>query len=110
MSARVWDRQVNCEKIADTLDCQVDRIGAGVRRMGKLALPRQYSGNAVTPCTLHCCKNSRLVIDQHVMVSRIAPLDIVEFMLFVDIYQDTTLDRFEDAGSLYFARLKDDVA
>ena len=77
--------------------------------MGKLALPRQYSGNAVTPRALHCCQDSRLVIDQHVMVSRIAPLDIIEFMLFVDVYQDTTINRFEDAGSLYFARLKDDV-
>ena len=77
--------------------------------MGKLALPRQYSGNAVTPHTLDCCQDSRLVVDQHVMVSRIAPLDIVEVMLLVDVYQDTTVNRFEDAGSLHFARLKDDI-
>src|SRR3954447_26655683 len=78
--------------------------------MGELTLPRQYSGNAVTPHTLHCCQDSRLVIDQHIMVSRIASLNIVEFVLFVDVYQNTTVNCFEDTGSLYFARLKDNIA
>ena len=109
MPAWVEDRQINSQKIADAFDCDIDRIGAGVRRIGKLALPRQYSGNAVTPRALHCCENSRLVVDQYVMVSRIASLDIIEIMLFVDVNQDTTVNRFEDAGSLYFARLKNNV-
>ena len=77
--------------------------------MGKLALPRQDGSNAVTPHTLHSCQNSRLVVDQHVMASRITPLDVVEFMLFMDIYQNTTANRFEDAGSRDFARLEDDI-
>ena len=57
-----------------------------------------------------CGQNSRHVVDQDVMAGRIALLDVIELLLFVDVDQHAALDRLKDAGALDLARLEDDVA
>src|SRR5438477_4950660 len=43
------------------------------------------------------------------MCSRVAPLDVIELLLLVDVDQYVTLDRLEDPRPLHFARLKHDI-
>ena len=43
------------------------------------------------------------------MVSRVAPLDICECLLFVDVNEHVAFDRFENSGAFDLARLEDNV-
>src|SRR5262252_7813252 len=78
--------------------------------MGKLPLSRQHGGHPVAPNFLYLSENSRLVVHQNIVARGVAPLDIIELLLLVDVYQHVALDGLKDAGALDLARLKDDVA
>src|SRR5580704_15014652 len=111
LSAREYGRQITGQKIADALDREVGRrIRGGVRRKGKLPLPGEHSGHAVTPRGLDRSQNPRLVVYEDIMGGGIAALDVVEFRLLVDIDQHMAVDRREDPRAFHLARLEDDVA
>src|ERR1700730_5228271 len=99
-------------QIADAFDRHVGsgEIRGGDRGMGKLPLPRQYRGHPVAPNFLYLSQNSRFVVHQDVVSRGVALLDIIQFLLLVDVYQHVSLDGLKDTGALDLARLEDDVA
>jgi len=38
-------------------------------------------------------EDAKLVVDDHVVLGRVAPLDVVEFALLVDVDENLTIDR-----------------
>ena len=81
-----------------------------MRIVSVAALPRKYRRDAVPPEALDRGQDARLVIDQYIMLGWKTALDIVERLLFVDIYEYPSVDRVGQAGPLDFAGLKEDVA
>src|SRR6185437_6886358 len=64
---------------------------------GIVALARKNRGDALAPDFLHCGKNANLVIDEHIVVSRIASFNIFKFLLFVNVNQDFAFHGFPDS-------------
>ena len=55
-------------------------------------------------------ENAQFVVDEHVMVGRVATLDIFELLFFVNVNHGPPFDSFQQAGAFDFAWLEDDVA
>jgi len=112
ISRRPQSRQVKAEKIADAFDHDVGRRqGADTLRIaGIAALPRENGRDAATPEALDRRQDSRFVVDKHVMFSWKTPLDVIEGLFFMDIDEDTSIDRIGKARPFDFVRLKDDVS
>ena len=58
-----------------------------------MALPEKDSRDPVSPATLDRVENAKLVVNDDVVGGRIAPLDLVEFVLLVDVDENITVDR-----------------
>src|SRR5580658_7419081 len=88
------------EQVGNSIDGKIGgRKGAddlSIQR--ELALPYEYGRDPVAPGRLDRREYTDLVVDQHVAVGRISPLDVVEGELLVDVDQDMTIDGFGDAG------------
>ena len=74
------------------------------------ALPGEHRGHPLRPIFLGGGEDAQLVVDENIVVCRIAPLDVVQRLLLVDVDQHIAVDRLGNAGSLDLARLEDDVA
>ena len=66
--------------------------------------------DARAPDLLDCREEPDLVVDQHVASGRIAPLDVLELLLFVDVDEHVASERRPEAGPPDLVRLEDDVA
>src|SRR5208282_6187897 len=87
------------------------RIGGEDYRIeGKLSLPGEHCRYAVTPSLLDGGQDAQLVVHQHVVLSGIPLLDILQGLLFVDINKDVAFDSLENAGTLDLARLEHHIA
>ena len=76
-----------------------------------VALPRKYRGDARRPDLLHRGQDAQLVVDQHVVVGRVALLDVVQLLFLVDVDRARGRPPLRtDARALDLARLKDHVA
>ena len=64
----------------------------------------------LAPDLLDGGQDAELVVDQDVVLGRVAPLDVVELLLLVDVDQDVAVDGLEQARAMDLARLEDDVA
>jgi hypothetical protein len=58
-----------------------------------VALPEKDGRDPAFPATLDRVENAKLVVNDDVVVGRIAPLDVVEFVLLVDVDENITVDR-----------------
>jgi len=74
-----------------------------------LALTRQYRSHPIAPDLLDRRQDPRLVVDQDIMVRRIALFHILELLLLMDVDQHMAVDRFRNSGALDLTRLKDDI-
>ena len=83
-------------QIADAFDRDVGRRKAGemLRLMRIVALSHEDRGDAASPHALHGGQDASLVVHQDIVVSGMAPLDVVEFALLVDVDQDVPVDSF----------------
>ena len=73
------------------------------------ALLREHGRDAVSPEALDRRQDAQLVVDDNVVFSRKAPLDVIEGLFLVDIDQHTSIDRVGQARPFDFVRLKDDI-
>ena len=108
---RLQSRQVEAEKIANALDRDIGRHVAdnlGVTSIA--ALSRKNSRDAVSPEALDRRQDARFVVDKHVMFGWKTPLDVVKGLFLMDVDEDASIDRIENASPFDFARLKDDVS
>ena len=78
--------------------------------MGIGPLPREHGRYALSPETLDCRQDAQLVIDDHVMVGRIAPLDIIQGFFLMDIDQHMSIHSIGQTCAFDFAGLEDDIA
>ena len=89
-------RQIVIEQTADMLNSNVGlRVSvhfSGVERVMPLA--RKDSRQPVPPDLFHRSEDAQFVVHHDVMVGRVASFDISQHLLFVDVNQDTALDRF----------------
>ena len=58
-----------------------------------MALPEKDGRDPAFPATFDRVENAKLVVNDDVVVGRIAPLDVVEFVLLVDVDENITVDR-----------------
>ena len=58
-----------------------------------MALPEKDGRDPAFPATLDRVENAKLVVNDDVVVGRIAPLDVVELVLLVDVDENITVDR-----------------
>jgi hypothetical protein len=58
-----------------------------------VALPEKDGRDPAFPATLDRVEDTNLVVNDDVVVCRIAPLDVVEFVLLVDVDENSTVDR-----------------
>ena len=75
-----------------------------------MTLPRENRRHLAAPGLLDRCKNSEFVIHQHIVISWISTLHILERFLLVNIDQHVPFDGFKNTGALNLARLKYHVA
>src|SRR5258708_28724275 len=79
--------QIVLQQIADAVDADVRGRISGeylwVQRV--MSLARKDRRQAAAPMLFHRCQNAQLVIDQHVMLSGIMLLDIVQFLFLMNI-------------------------
>ena len=61
--------------------------------MRVVALPREDRRHAVAPDLLHRGEDPHLVVDEHVALRRIAPLDVLELLLLVDVDEHVAAGR-----------------
>src|SRR5262249_25572270 len=99
-------------KVANALDRKIRsrKRGDDGRIVRVLALARQDCRDPVAPDLFDRRQNARFVVDQDIMTRRVAALDILELLFFVDVDQHIALDRLGDPRALDLAWLKDDVA
>ena len=55
-------------------------------------------------------EDAKLVVDDHVVLGRVVALDVVEFVLLVDVDENVTLDRSPRPRSVDLARLENHVS
>src|SRR5262245_10999366 len=100
------------DEVPDALQNDVGgRISAhfgGVVRVVTLA--GEDRGDAVGPGGLDGGAEPRLVVDEHVVVGGVAPLDVVQLALLVDIDEHVALDRLEQPGAMDLQGLEHHVA
>src|SRR5918996_4196187 len=110
--AREQCGEIIIKQVADALYRQVRgrTSGDGLRIVCILALTRKYRGYAVIPDFLDRVQNARLVIDDDIVLSRVAPLDVIQRLFFVNIDEHVAVYSVEDAGAFDLARLKDHIA
>jgi hypothetical protein len=58
-----------------------------------VALPEKDGRDPAFPATLDRVEDTNFVVNDDVVVCRIAPLDVVEFVLLVDVDENITVDR-----------------
>src|SRR6267143_4571045 len=75
-----------------------------------MPLAREHRGDSPAPGLLESCQDAQLVIDEDIVVGRIALEDVVEFKLFVYVDQHLTLDGGKQRGASDFPGLKYHVA
>jgi hypothetical protein len=84
------------EKVANALDRDIRRrISCDDGRIVcELALARKHRGDAISPSpdSLHRGKDTKFVVNQHVVLRRIALLNIVQNLFLVDVDQDVACD------------------
>ena len=87
--------QVILQQVADALDADIGCGIAGERfRIGRVVtLPDENGANTRAPEFFARGQDSQFIVDQHVMFSRVALLDILEFLLLVHVNQHATGDR-----------------
>jgi hypothetical protein len=77
--------------------------------MSIVPLPWEHGGHPRAPDVLDCREDSDLVVDQHIVITRIPPLDIVEFLLFMNIDQHMAIHSLEKTGPFDFSWLEHHV-
>ena len=75
-----------------------------------VALPGKHRRHPAAPDLLHRIQDAQLVVDQHVVLGRIEPRDVVQLVLLVDVDQHAVLERAPQARALHLARLEHRVA
>jgi hypothetical protein len=75
-----------------------------------MSLTRKHRGDARPPDLLHGIQDTQLVVDHHVVFRGIQPLDVVQFLLLVDIDQHVPVEGPPQPRALHLARLKHRVA
>ena len=94
--------------------CSIVTSGFGyVRHVGRVRvvpLAGEDGGQALAPRLLDRGEDPHLVVDQHVVVGRVASLDVVELELLVDVDEHAPGRRLAQAGAFDLQRLKHDVA
>src|SRR5262249_12979527 len=104
--------QRNALQITDLgeLDVRSRIVGESfwVERIG--ALLGKYRSNPFTPDLFHRRQDPELVVDEHVVIGGIEALDVIKLQFFVDIDEDTVLERLAEAGSFHLARLEHGIA
>ena len=85
--ARDQGGQVMVERVADALDRQVRQrvCGEDGGAVGKLSLPEEYGGHAVTPGPLDRGRDPQLVVHQDRVRGQVPSLDILQRLLFVNL-------------------------
>ena len=74
------------EQIADCLDRLVDRHAVARRLLNReVALLGKDGGDAIAPGRLHSGEDPGLVVNEHVMSSRIAALDVLQLFFLMDV-------------------------
>src|SRR4051794_31491958 len=74
--------------------------------LGVMTLFDEHRRNAVLPLTLYRRKDAYLVVYQVVVSSWVATLDVLEFLLLMDVDQNVVTDGLAEAGPLDLARLE----
>ena len=104
--------QIVLHQVADAVDGDVRgrilRQGFGV--VGVMSLTRKDGREATAPGFLHGCQDAQLVVDQHIVLGRVAFFDVLQLLLLVNVDQHPALDGLEQAGAKHLARLKNHVA
>src|SRR5215470_15956739 len=75
-----------------------------------MSLPSEHGRHSRPPYIFDLSQNAQLIVNHHVMVSRMALLDIIQLALLVDVDQDVAIHRFTNPRPFDLERLEDDVA
>ena len=75
-----------------------------------MALAREDRRHAVAPRLLHGREDPHLVVHEHVALGGVAPLDVLELLLLVDVHEHVAAEGVPEAGAPDLPRLEDDVA
>src|SRR5262245_10014424 len=75
-----------------------------------VTLPDIHGRHSAAPCLLEGIQYPRLIIDQYIMIRRVALFDIRQVLLLVHIDQDASVHCPPQAGSLDFSWLEHHVA
>src|SRR5262245_42028084 len=102
MARRDERGQINVEQAPDVIDGKVRRRigGQRFRVVGIMSLTRKHCGDTSPPDLLDRGQDAKLVVDENVVLSRIALFDVVQFPFLVNVNQDAATDRIEYARSL----------
>ncbi len=102
---------VEIDERGDVFDRDVGlRVRRHVGRVRVVPLAGEDGGQALAPRLLDRGEDPDLVVDQHVVVGRVASLDVVELELLVDVDEHAPGDGSRQAGAFDLQRLKHDVA
>ena len=78
--------------------------------MSVMSLPDEHGGHTVPPNAFDCGQDMQFVVEHYIMLCRVPRDYIGEFLLFVHIDEDSTLNGFAQASLFDFVRLKHDIA
>jgi hypothetical protein len=75
-------------------------IGRGILRKNLwiqrvVTLAHKNGGDASAPDLFDGCEDSQFVIDEHIVMSGVAALDVFEFLFFVNVNHGLAFDRFQ---------------
>ena len=77
------------QQIADLVDRLVDRRAVPRRLLNRVvALLGKDGGHSIAPGCLHGGEDAGLVVNEHVMSSRIAALNVLQLFLLVDVNEN----------------------
>jgi hypothetical protein len=86
------------QQISDRLDRLVHGHAVARRLLNReVALLRKDGGDSIAPGRLHRGEDSGLVVNEHVMTSRIAALDVLQLLFLVDVNENFTRERLPQA-------------
>src|SRR5262249_41124446 len=97
--ANPFDRMVGSRVPADLVSvvCVVPLFG-------------ENGGETLSPDLLDRCQDPEFVVDEHIMISRITLLHVVELVFFVHVNQNFAIEGIPQSGSLDLAGLKHDIS
>src|SRR5215813_11687473 len=107
-----YSSKINAHKIADAFD---GAIGSGkpanrlfIQRV--MALPCEDGGHAPAPSLFDRGQNAKLVVNEDVMICRVALLDVVQLQFLVDVNEHAALECVVQSGVPYLSWLKDNIS